>query len=149
MEYLHYDPYPRGALMEHFLEKTVTPEQFKKGEHRESGSFLLQPADVTQERLPAFNAAGGDGVRLHFRRSGQVAPDLDIDLEKTVTVYAGEDRINVEYRLTHTGHQEGEICFAVEFNFVCLGGYDEERDYHIPGRDLDEKIWRPPPRTGR
>jgi alpha-amylase len=139
MEHLHYDPYPRGALMEHFLEKTVTPEQFIKGEYRDPGSFLLQPADVRQERLPARGGGSGDGVRLHFHRSGQAAPDLVVDLEKTVTIYAGEDQINVDYRLTHTGHQEEEICFAVEFNFACLGGYDEERGYYIPGRDLDEK----------
>jgi 4-alpha-glucanotransferase len=138
LDHLRYDPYPRGALMEHFMEKTATLEEFHKGEYRELGSFLMEPAAVEQERLSAKENSGREGMRLSFRQDGRVG-EVELLLEKVVTVYAGEDRIQVDYTLAHRGGPESELCFAVELNLACLGGYDQGRSYHIPGRDLREK----------
>lgn len=139
MDHLRYDPYPRGALIEHFMEKTSTLEEFKKGEYRELGTFLMQASAVEQERLIGAENEGKEGVRLKFRQDGRVNRDVELLLEKIVTVYAGEDRIQVDYTLNHHCGPESELCFAVELNLAFLGGYDENRRYHIPGRDLREE----------
>jgi len=137
LEHLRYDPYPRGALLDHFLEKTVTLEEFMKGEYRELGSFLLQAAAVESVRI--HDDSGREGIRLSFRRDGKVEPDMELELEKEVTLFAGDDNLQVDYTITHTGGGRGEVSFAVELNLACLGGYDEERSYIIPGRELQEK----------
>lgn len=139
MDHLRYDPYPRGALIDHFIEKTATLEEFQKGEYHEQGSFLMQAAAMEQERLPAAGNSGREGVRLSFRQDGGVGREVKLSLKKVITVYAGEDRIQVDYTLTHTGGPEAELSFAVELNLAFLGGYDEGRSYHIPGRELREK----------
>ncbi|MEW5785256.1 MAG: alpha-amylase/4-alpha-glucanotransferase domain-containing protein [Bacillota bacterium] len=139
LEHLVYDPYPRGALIEHFLEKTVTLKDFSKGKQVELGDdFLLKPAEVHIERLSGPEHDGAEGVKLSFHRAGIHRDGIALLLEKVITLFAGEDRLQVDYALTNRSRKEAALSFAVEFNLAFLGGYDEGRYYRVPGRELRE-----------
>jgi hypothetical protein len=139
LDHLSYDPYPRGALIEHFFEESASLEQFGKGSYRECGDFLMQPAEVQIERLSAEEGHSGEGVQITFQREGRLNGAAPLLLEKTLTVYAGEDSFRVDYHLTNRGGDEASLCFGVEFNFAFLSGLDEERYYIIPGHELEDR----------
>lgn len=139
LERLQYDAYPKGALIEHFLEEGATLDDFSKVSYRELGDFIMQPATAHVEQPASGNGAtGGKGVRLTFRRVGTVEPEMKILLEKAIAVRAGEDTLSVDYTLTNLGGTTAGFIFAVELNLAFLSGYDENRYYRIPGRDLEE-----------
>lgn len=135
LDHLIYDPYPRGGLIEHFLNPGTTLEQFRRGEYGEATDFLLQPADTKLERIAGD---GPEGMRAVFRRSGRVEGGGEVILTKTLEVRAGEDRLAVEYVAENSGPDRIALSFAVEWNLAFIGGYDDERYYAIPGRNLEE-----------
>ncbi len=139
LDHLFYDPYPRGALIEHFFEENTTLEEFLGGEYRECGDFLMQPAEVRIEPLPAEEGPRGEGVQVYFQREGLYSEKKPLLLAKRVTLYAGEDSFQVEYQLSNRGKEDLAICFGVEFNFAFLSGSDEERYYVIPDGNLEER----------
>ncbi len=140
MEHLHYDPYSRVALIEHFLSPEVSLEEFINAEYQEPGEFLMQPAS-TQVVSLAINGESPDlpGIRVIFRRAGMLKEQGSLLLEKSITLYAGEDEISVNYILQNTGSNPIIYRFAVEFNLAMMGGYDEQRWFEIPGRELGER----------
>ena len=138
LERLFYDPYPRGALIEHFFDgEGATLEGFEKGEgfRRE---LLLQPAEVEVEKLAAGGEHPGEGVRLSFVREVFLEREQPLLLKKTVTAFAGEDSLLVEYRLDNRGGAAAEFYFGVELNLAFLSGSDEERYYLLPDRELED-----------
>jgi len=137
LEHLHYDPYPRGGLIDHFLDKEMTLEEFRKGHYREVGGFLLRPAEYA---IQNGGSPGGAGeVKLIFRREGELEENVRLLLEKSVVLRAGEDRISVAYLIENRGRERAEACFAVEMNLAFLAGYDDCCYYEIPGRRLEER----------
>ena len=116
LEHLIYDPTPRGALIEHFLDPNATLEEFKKGQHRELGEdFLLKEAQVNLERLDAAGEKA-PGLKITFSRTGTLADSAALLLEKTITLFAGADSLQVDYRLTNRSHSEAALSFAVELS---------------------------------
>ncbi len=137
LEHLFYDPYPRGALIEHFFEEGDSLEEFEKGSIREQGDFLMQPVEVELERLP--DPGEGEGVQITFQREGRLKENLPLLLKKIVTVYAGKDRFQIEYHLVNRGKDDVVLCFGIEFNLAFLSGSDDDRYYVIPGRELEDR----------
>ena len=138
LERLFYDPYPRGALIEHFFDgEGATLEGFERGEgfRRE---LLLQPAETEVEKLAAGGEHPGEGVRLSFAREVFLEREQPLLLKKTVTAFAGEDSLLVEYRLDNRGGADAGFYFGVELNLAFLSGSDEERYYLLPGRELED-----------
>ncbi len=138
LDHLHYDLYPRGAFIEHFLEEGLSLEDFSRGEYRERGDFLMQPAETQIKRLPAGESGVAEGVQIAFRREGRLDGAAPLQLEKAFTLHAGQDCFRVDYRLANTGERETVFCFGVEFNLAFLSGSDEERFYVIPGQELED-----------
>lgn len=138
LEQLAYDPYPRVALIEHFFEEDLTLEQFARGSYREGGDFLMQPFEVQVDRLPECEG-GGAGVQVTLQRQGAVGEAAPLLLQKKITLRAGEDSFQVDYRLANLGDREVFLRFGVEFNLAFLSGSDEERYYAIPGRELEDR----------
>ena len=137
LERLFYDPYPRGALIEHFFDESGgSLEEFEKGEGLRP-ELLLQPAALEEERLAAEREQRGEGARLTFEREIPFQDDLLL-LKKTVTAFAGEDFLQVDYLISNRGGA-ASFCFGVEFNLAFLSGSDEERRYSIPGRKLEDR----------
>jgi hypothetical protein len=139
LERLFYDPYPRGALIEHFFREESSPGEFEKGEGLERG-YLARSAGTEVERLPARGDHPGEGVRVTFRREGGLAQEQPVQMEKTVTLYGGEDSLQVDYHLLNEREAPASFHFGVEFNLAFLSGSDEERYYLIPGRELEDRL---------
>lgn len=137
LDHLHYDSYPRGALIEHFFDEGLSLEGFIRGSYRERGDFLMRPAETRIEQLPA-GKGGAEGVKVVFRQEGRLDGTAPLRLEKAVTLHAGRDSFRTDYHLVNTGEREARFCFGVEFNFAFLSGSDEERYYMIPGQELDD-----------
>lgn len=139
LERLFYDPYPRGALIEHLFVEERSLEQFERGEGLEEGCLLMNPAKTVEERLPARGGTSAEGVRLTFEQEGTLEGYLRLLLSKAVTVYGGEDSLQVDYLLQNRGSDDALFYFGVEFNLAFLSGSDDERYYQIPGRELQDR----------
>ncbi len=137
-DYLIYDLYPRGGLVEHFLDPDTTLEQFCRGEYGEAPDFLMQPAETRLEHLESGRDRAGKGLKAIFRRDGKLEGGREMTLIKTLVVHAGEDRLLVEYDLEYGGPERAALFFAVEWNFAFSSGYDPDCFYVIPGRRLEE-----------
>ncbi len=139
LERLFYDPYPRGALIEHLFTEGGSLDQFERGEDPGKDYRFMNPAATEVERLPAREGTSGEGVRLSFKQKGSPGGELQLLLRKMVTVYAGEDLLQVGYLLQNQGQSGASFSFGVEFNLAFLSGSDDERYYHIPGRELEDR----------
>ena len=130
-EYLIYDRYPRGALLDHFLSPELELEAFSKGEYEEKGDFLLRPyrAALEYER--------GQATAI-FQRWGKVDGEKELFLEKRISLQASSQVIHIGYLLKNKG-DETSFKFGVEFNLSFLSGYAPDRYYHIPGRKLEQQ----------
>ncbi len=139
LERLFYDPYPRGALVEHLFVEEGSLEQFEKGEGLAEGFPFMHLAATGVEKLPAKGGSTGEGVCLTFEREGLLEGELRLLLSKAVTVYGGEDSLQVEYLLQNRSRGSASFHFGVEFNLAFLSGSDDERYYEIPGRELQDR----------
>lgn len=140
MEHLHYDPYSRVALIEHFLSSGISLEEFIHANYQEPGEFLMQPAPAQLVSLPADgDSSGRPGIKVIFRRAGGLDEQGQLILKKSITLCAGQDEISVDYTLHNTGLRPITYWFAVEFNLAMMGGYDEQRWFEILGRELPER----------
>ncbi|HHT46038.1 MAG TPA: DUF1926 domain-containing protein [Firmicutes bacterium] len=128
--FLIYDSYPRGALLDHFLSPEVDFDSFSKGSFEESGDFLLRPYNAEIERCQ-------DKVLVTFRRRGAVEKG-ELLLRKKIALGVSSQDIQVEYVLQNSGEQELSFRFGTEFNLAFLSGNSPDRYYHIPGRTLGE-----------
>lgn len=129
-EYLIYDQYPRGALIDHFLPPELELQAFSKGDYREKGDFLLKPyhAVLEYER--------GEATAI-FNRCGKIDGQEELSLQKKISLKASSQVIQVSYVLKNKGN-DTSFKFGVEFNLSFLAGYAPDRYYHIPGRKLEQ-----------
>ena len=129
-DFLIYDRYPRGALLDHFLPLETDLDAFSKGAFTEIGDFLLQPYNTEIEHSRGK-------VSVSFQRKGAVDKG-ELLLRKKIALKASSQSIKIEYNLRNTGEAELPFRFGSEFNLAFLSGNSPDRYYHIPGRTLDE-----------
>ncbi|RJX23467.1 MAG: DUF1926 domain-containing protein [Dethiobacter sp.] len=130
-EYLIYDRYPRGALMDHILPLELDLDAFSKGEYNEIGDFLLEPYRAALEH------DHGQAIAT-FTRRGTVEEQGELYFQKGVSLKASSNVIQVTYNLQNLGTNTSTFKFGVEFNLAFLAGYAPDRYYHIPGRKLEQ-----------
>ena len=125
---LRYDTWPRKALVDHFLERGTTLEQFRRGENQ-IGDF------VTGEYSSRLQF-DGDRVAAILKRTGH-ADWTEFTLMKTVAVEAARPgELQVDYELS--GLPPGkELTLAVEWNFAGMApGADDRYLYGDAGEKL-------------
>jgi alpha-amylase len=130
-EYLVYDPYPRGALMDHILPLDLDLESFSRGDYTEIGDFLLKPYHTTLEY------ERGQATVI-FSRRGKIEEQGDLFLRKIILLKASSNVININYDLQNEGAGTSSFRFGIEFNLAFLAGYAPDRYYRIPGRKIAE-----------
>ncbi len=130
-EYLIYDRYPRGALMDHILPLELDLNAFSRGEYSEKGDFLLKPYHA------ALDYDHGQAIAT-FTRRGNVEGQGELSMQKRVSLKASSHVIQVTYDLQNRGNDTSSFKFGVEFNLAFLAGYAPDRYYHIPGRKLEQ-----------
>jgi alpha-amylase len=119
---LHYDPYLRKSLIDHFYEPNVTLNDLAAVKEVELGDFVTGPyehREIRQDR----------GVKLILRRAGQAA-GASVRITKDISLQPGADVLEVRYFLENLP-RDRKLHFAVEFNFAGMAaGADDRYFYH-------------------
>ncbi|NLC11000.1 MAG: DUF1926 domain-containing protein [Firmicutes bacterium] len=137
-DYLIYDPYPRGALMDHVLSSGVDLSSFARGKFREEADFLLKPYLYNWKK-------GRDKVTFIFERNSYWHTDknenghlIPVSLKKVIEVAIQKPSLYFRYTLKCREGQPVSFLFGVEFNFAFLAGDAPDRYYFVPGRQLQD-----------
>ena len=124
---LIYDSYSRNALMDHFLDPSVTIKAFSTLQYKEIGDFLQTPYsfEVLRDK---------DRIKIHLSRTGVVGSSSQVNLSKTLTIHSGETLVNVIYTIENQSDGPVNAIFGVEFNFNLLAGNADDRFFQMDGR---------------
>ena len=128
---LHYDWYPRLALLDHFLGTETTIDNFSSSSYPEIGNFTVEPYFC----LPKKSASE---VCAKCSRDGLVA-ESPVRVEKSVSLLAKQSIINIDYQITNLGETQKDFWFGVEFNLAMLAGNAPDRYYVLPGKSMSDK----------
>ena len=135
-DHLIYDAYSRSSLIDHFLSKDLTLDEFLRGNYEEEGDFVNSgyKKQLKEEK---------EGPSLSMEREGRVA-DSTLLLSKEVSINARSESFKVLYSLKNTGDSDINVVFAPEFNLTMPFG-DSERYSLLAGKSkkaykLDESI---------
>jgi len=123
--YLSYDWHRRACLIEHCLGAGATPDNFSRAGYEETGDFANQPyqPEVEIQR---------DSCVIHLRRRGHLwhrGCFLPLDIEKSLRLTAGQQRLRVNYRVANPGDQELNCHFASEWNLALIPTAWQEGHY--------------------
>lgn len=130
-EYLHYDWYNRGSLIDHFLGSGVDLASFMRADYHEAGDFVLGRYGMKAKKT------GTTGV-VTLERDGNVS-GLLVRLRKEIGTKSGSSGFTVGYQVTNLNREELNTTFGPEFNFSFLAGDAHDRYYDIPGHMLDRR----------
>ncbi|MGB2961640.1 MAG: alpha-amylase/4-alpha-glucanotransferase domain-containing protein [Candidatus Omnitrophota bacterium] len=117
-EHLVYDGYSRCCLVDHFLSKEASVDDFLKRKYEEKGDFVGGKYDFKVEK-------SGGGVIVIMKREGTVE-GVDLELTKKVTLPPKGSFLDVKYVITNTGRKALRTVFAPEFSLTMPDG-DSER----------------------
>jgi hypothetical protein len=135
-QYLHYDWYRRGSLIDHFLNPNTTIELVANSQYNEDGDFVLSSYNCeTKQHKGRLN--------IILTRSGKVWVDgvhRTISLQKNIQVLPNGSELLITYRITNLDQVPLKLWFAIEFNFALLAGNAPDRYYYIPGKKIDNPI---------
>jgi len=131
-DYLLYDTYQRGSLLDHILEKDVNLHEFSRGRFRE-GNFSHKPYRAVIKNLP-------DCPKIIFSREAAIGENgsVPVFLQKKVSLKTASRVLSIDYKLKNKGEENAVFRFGIEFNLAFLAGYAPDRYYSIPGRQLKE-----------
>jgi 4-alpha-glucanotransferase len=119
---LHYDRWPRTALLDHFHGWNSTIDQFRDGVMADYGTFLREPYDLYE----LFT----DAVSL--RRRGTVGGTA-VELTKTVRLIPGRAAMQIHYRIRNLAPHELHSPFGVEWNLALQAPNSERHLLSLPG----------------
>jgi len=125
-KYLNYDFYKRVSLIDHFLDNSVTLEEFSKCNYKEIGNFINQPYKHKLRRAK-------EEIILDLGRNGNVKQDMEelsIEIMKSIKITARNREIEIDYEISNKEKKNIELWFGIEFNFALLGG--QECFYYLP-----------------
>ena len=125
--HLYYDRYRRASLLDHFLDGGVAIDHFIRCDYEEGGDFVDKPYVPSAEQE-------GDRLTVRLRRDGRVRLDgrsLPLRLEKELAVDAGQEGMQIDYRLANMGDSPLRAVFACEWNLSLSQAGHERHCYHI------------------
>ena len=122
---LHYDPYLRKSLIDHFYDPRLTLADLAGMRAAELGNFATGPYEHRVRR-------DGDGAILTLSRSGQAA-GVGVRITKEITLQPASDLFEIRYLLENLP-REPKLHFAVEFNFAGMAAGADDRYFYHNGR---------------
>lgn len=125
---LHYDEWPRAALLDHFPGWNSTLEQFRDGSLADYGTFLQAPYEVKE----LFT----DAVAL--RRTGHVG-ETPVELVKTIRTLPGKAVLEIEYVIRNLARHELHSPFGVEWNLSLMAPNSAKHVFELPGTDVKNR----------
>ncbi|MBN2411835.1 DUF1926 domain-containing protein [candidate division KSB1 bacterium] len=133
-KYLNYDWYNRTSLIDHFLHPDVDLKQFAQAQYREQGDFVNQPYNVKIVNKD-------ESAEINLERNGHVwigSEFVPLYVGKKILVGPGADSFTAKYTLKNTNNSAIELWFGVEFATSLLAGNAADRNYIIPGVELEK-----------
>ena len=134
---LHYDWHRRVSLLDHFLGRRTTLEEFSQSRYQELGDFV---AGAYHHRL----RRGRGKLTLSLSREGRLWPPegpTPVTVTKTIGLPAGGSWMEVRYRLETAPPKGLSVWFGVELNYALLAGSAPDRYYLIDGvRPVDPRL---------
>jgi hypothetical protein len=133
--YLTYDWYRRGSLIDHFLGEQTKLDDFSRCQYSEQGDFVNQPYLHKIEKVK-----GGLNVTLY--RDGFVwindkrAP---ITVAKKILLRPDSSELDISYLIINNHIQRANLWFGVEFNLATFSGDDRRRFYCMEDRQTKGK----------
>ena len=129
---LHYDNWPRTALLDHFPGWNSTNAEFRDGSMADYGTFLREPYELAE----LFT----DGLTL--RRRGNIGGTA-VEISKTLRIVPGRPVLHVHYKLRNLAAFDLHSPFGVEWNLALMGPHSPKHTFSLPelgmnGRFLDE-----------
>ncbi|MBI4711765.1 MAG: DUF1926 domain-containing protein, partial [Planctomycetes bacterium] len=122
---LYYDNYLRQSLIDHFIPKDTTLDNFSKCHYEEQGDFISGEYQVKSRSKSV--TLWRDGTS----RQGEKTSPLRV--EKTVS-FSGNLSLLIEYAITNIGQERLTTDFAPEFNLSMLAGNAYDRYYYDSAR---------------
>ncbi len=126
---LHYDPYVRDSLIDHFHAHGVLPEELKTGTAPELGDFVARPYSVDVPHSKAMTA-----TLRRTGRAGRPGQGLPVELAKRVQL-RNNGTLSVRYVLGFPEGAPDEVSFAMELNLGLMAGNAPDRNYFSHERE--------------
>ncbi|OGC05017.1 hypothetical protein A2276_03615 [candidate division WOR-1 bacterium RIFOXYA12_FULL_43_27] len=105
-DFLVYDWHPRHSLLEHFLAPGATPLDYDRGDFT-LGRYTFYPQKKSRE------------VSVRMFREG-IVDRIPVKVEKTVTIFARQSIVAVDYTISNLGKELLSARLAVDFNFLII-----------------------------
>ncbi len=134
-EYVVYDRYNRYSFIDHFFAAGTTIDRFSKCQYEEVGDFAGQLYKLVKK------SKGKDRIEVKVARDGCVRKEdrwIPVRIEKVYTVFP-KSRIEIDYTILNKGVENVDVWFGTEMNFTLLSGYDEQRYYEVPEKEIDDR----------
>ncbi|MEW6607647.1 MAG: alpha-amylase/4-alpha-glucanotransferase domain-containing protein [bacterium] len=117
-KYLTYDSHQRGCLIDHFLPKDITLDNFSRGNYKEVCDFINQPYKHKVRQ-------GKEEIIVDMAKEGKVLVNeeaLSIGLIKSVRILARNSEIEITYEIRNDDKKDISLWFGIEFNLSLVGG---------------------------
>ncbi|MFH2034492.1 MAG: alpha-amylase/4-alpha-glucanotransferase domain-containing protein [Candidatus Margulisiibacteriota bacterium] len=105
---LQYDRLPRYSFFDHFIPPETTLEELKQDSFTELGDFVNGRYDFMPHRKPRE-------ASVTLQRNG-MAGGQPVKVHKSVSLYAGQSILHIEYEVLNLSDKKLEIVFAPEIN---------------------------------
>ena len=131
---LFYDRYRRTSLLDHFLSRNTTLDDFAQSRYQEVGDFVNTPYEYAIEQ-------DGHQLVIKFQRKGVVQFEnkpRQVLLRKVISVPRSNATLTINYEIENLDSQPGEFWFGSELDFALLAGDAEDRYFSFPGHDLND-----------
>jgi len=134
-EYLNYDWYRRGSLIDHFLGEAAKLEEFAACQYPEQGDFVNQPYRCKIEK-------GKKGFDITLYRDGFVwirDKKAPITVVKTISLNPRGSNLNISYSVINNSPCKVNLWFGVEFGFAVPWREDAESFSYVKDQAAQAK----------
>lgn len=138
-QYLQYDNYQRGSLIDHFFLRDTSITNLLDNSEYEAGDFINASYDILSEtkRETTYVTLTREGNVTGFNgKSGR------IKVSKVVEIHSKENDITIHYDLMNLDRNELDIWFGVEFNYGLQAGDAPDRYYYLDERKFNDSRLR-------
>ncbi|MBC8042405.1 MAG: DUF1926 domain-containing protein [Rhizobacter sp.] len=134
-DFLNYDRYRRGSLIEHFVPIGTTLDEMYRARQTELGDFITGPF--------AYQTGGTKAKQtVTLTRTTSVhadGQDFNIELTKAITLEKGKSAFTARYTVKNLSEGTLDVRFAIENCYGLLAGNAPDRYYYFDGQTLDDK----------
>ncbi len=134
-QYLSYDWYRHGSLVDHFFGDGATLQDVQHCKYPELGDFVNQP-------YTSAHKISGKDVEVVFEREGGIwrsAVPHRLHVRKVVHYTEGKDSYSVDYTITNREPRPIDLWFGIEWCVGEMAGDAPDRFYEIEGRPLQDR----------